>query len=131
MRNKGWLNRMLISVERTLEEWYEMMCTRDFWVIVAVGGTVLGFLAAAIIMMTNFDMMRMKNCFNASNLSAYLMFNVLMFFVFGGMMALGEVFNYFDNKRRGIPHKPSSLLWFVTITISLGSVGLVLLKNSC
>jgi len=131
VRQKDWLNRMLDSMSSTLDEWIEMMSSRDFWVIVAVGMTLLGFLAAAAIMMTDFDMMRMRNCFNASNISAYLMFNVLMFFMFGGVMAIGEVFNYFDNKRRGIPHKSSSLLWFVAVTISLGSVGLVLLKNSC
>jgi len=38
-------------------------------------------------------------------MSAYLMFNTLLFFCFGGMLAMGEVFNYFANKKRGIPHK--------------------------
>ena len=131
MRHKSWLDRMLDSIAHTLDEWFDMMCTRDFWAIVAVGATVVGFLIAAIIMMTNFDMMRMRGCFNASNMSAYLMFNVLMFFVLAGVMAIGEVFNYFDNKKRGIPHKPSSLLWLFTITMALGSIGLVMLKRSC
>lgn len=131
LRHKNWLDRILDSIARTLDEWFDMMCTRDFWAIFAVGMTVVGFLIAAMIMMINFDMMRMRNCFNASNMSAYLMFNVLLFFVFGGVVAMGEVFNYFDNKKRGIPHKPSSLLWFVTITMTLGSIGLVMLKLSC
>lgn len=118
-------------IAHTLEEWGAMMCTRDFWGIVAVGATVSGFLIAALIMMTNFDIMRMRNCFDASNMSAYLMFNTLLFFVFGGMLAIGEVFNYFDNRRRGIPHKRSALFWFVMVTTTLGSIGLVLLKISC
>lgn len=131
LRHKSWLDRMTDSIARTLDEWVTMMYTRDFWAIVAVGATVAGFLIAAIIMMTNFDMMRMRGCFNASNMNAYLMFNVLMFFVLAGVMALGEVFNYFDNKKRGIPHKSSSLLWLFTITMALGSIGLVMLKVSC
>jgi len=122
---------MVDSVVRTLDEWFAMMCTRDFWGIVAVGATLVGFLAAAMIMLINFDMMHMRTCFNASNISAYLMFNTLLFFVFSGLLALGEVLNYFDNKRRGIPHKRSSLFWFFMITLALGSVGLVMLKISC
>lgn len=131
LRHKGWLERMVDSLVRTLDEWFAMMCTREFWGIVAVGATVVGFLIAAAMMLINFDAMRMKNCFDASNMSAYLMFNVLLFFVFGGMLALGEVFNYFDNKKRGIPHKSSSLFWFVIVTTALGSIGLVMLKASC
>ena len=131
MRHKSWLDRFLNSIARTLDEWYDMMCTLDFWGIVAVAATVLGFLIAAGIMMINFDIMRMKNCFNASNMSAYLMFNILLFFVLGGVIALGEVFNYFDNKRRGVPHKISSVFWLVIITTSLGIIGLVMLKASC
>lgn len=107
------------------------MSTRDFWAIFAVGATAAGFLAAAIFMMINFDMMRMRNCFNASNLNAYVMFNVLLFFAFAGACALGEAFNYFENKRRNIPHAFTALFWFFVITVGLGSAGLVLLKVSC
>lgn len=131
MRHKNWLDRIADSIVHTLDEWGAMMCTREFWGIVAVGATVVGFLIAAGIMLIDLDIMRMRNCFNASNMSAYLMFNTLMFFVFGGMLALGETFNYFDNKRRGIPHKRSSLLWFIIVTTALGSVGLMMLKSSC
>jgi len=131
LRHKSWLDRLLDSIARTLDEWYDMMCTRDFWGILAIGTTVVGFLIAAGIMMIDFNVMRMRNCFNASNMSAYLMFNVLMFFVMGGVMALGEAFNYFDNKKRGIPHKLGSVFWLIIVTTSLGSVGLVMLKISC
>ena len=122
---------MLTSISRTLDDWIAMVCTRDFWAIFAVGATLIGFLVAAAIMMTNFDMLRMRNCFNASNLNAYLMFNILMFFAFGGAVAMGEMFNYFDNRRRGIPHRRGPLFWFIIITVSLGSIGLVMLKESC
>lgn len=122
---------MLVSIGRTLDEWAAIVTTRDFWAIFAVAATVAGFLAAAIIMMINFDAMRMRNCFNASNLNAYLMFNILMFFALGGFMALGEAFNYFDNKRRGFPHKLGQMFWFFIVTIALGSIGLVMLKISC
>lgn len=107
------------------------MSTRDFWAIFAIIATTVGFVAAAIFMMTNFNMMRMRNCFNASNLNAYILFNVLMFFSFAGACAIGEAFNYFENKRRRIPHTFTALFWFFIITISLGSAGLVLLKVSC
>jgi hypothetical protein len=122
---------MVNSIARTFDEWVAMMCTREFWGIVTVGTTVIGFLIAAGIMMVNFDVMRMRNCFNASNMSAYVMFNVLLFFVLGGAMALGEAFNYFDNKKRGIPHKLGLVFWLVIVTITLGSIGLVMLKISC
>lgn len=131
MHRKGWLDRTLTSIAREVDNMITMMTTRDFWAAVAVGGTMVGFLAAAFVIMTNFDMMRMRNCFNASNLNAYLMFNVLMFFVFGGVLALGETFNYFDSKRRGVPHARGAIFWFLILTIALGSSGLVLLKISC
>jgi hypothetical protein len=115
----------------TLEEWGAIMSTREFWAIVAVGATIVAFMVAAFIMLTNFDAMRMRSCFNASNLSAYLMFNTLLFFAFGGLLAVGEVFNYFDNKKRGIPHKSVSIFWFVIVTVALGAVELVMLKMSC
>ena len=131
MRHENWLDRMVNSIARTLDEWITIMCTPEFWGIVAVGATVIGFLMAAGIMMINFDAMRMRNCFNASNMSAYVMFNVLMFFVLGGVMALGEAFNYFDNKKRGIPHKLGYVFWLIMVTVALGSTGLVMLKISC
>jgi hypothetical protein len=131
LRHKSLLERIVDSIARTLDEWGAMMRTRDFWGIVAVGSTVVGFLLAAGVMLIDFDAMRMRNCFNASNISAYLMFNTLLFFVFGGMLALGEAFNYFDNKRRGIPHRLGSVFWLVIITTALGSIGLVMLKISC
>lgn len=131
MRHKNWGDRALDSIARTLDEWIAIMSTRDFWAIFVVGSTLVGFLIAAIIMMINFDMMRMKNCFNASNTNAYLMFNILLFFVFDGLLALGEAFNYFDNRKRGIPHQLSSLVWFFSITLALGSAGLIMLKIAC
>lgn len=122
---------MLTSISRTVDSWIAIMSTGDFWAIFAVGATAIGFLLAAGIMMTNFDMLRMRSCFNASNLNSYLMFNILMFFALGGALALGEVFNYFDDKRRNIPHKRGSLFWLLIITVSLGSGGLIMLKSSC
>ena len=127
MRHKSWTNRIV----ETLEEWLALMSTRDFWGVVAVATTVAAFLVAAFIMMTNFNIMRMRNCFNASNMSAYLMLNTVLFFVFGGLLAVGEAFNYFDNKKRGIPHKKISLFWFVIITMTLGTIELVMMKVSC
>lgn len=131
MRHKSLLDRMVDSFVRTLDEWGAMMCTREFWGIVAIGTTVLGFVISALIMLIKFDPMRMRNCFNASNMNAYLMFNVLMFFSLAGVMSLGEAFNYFDNKKRGIPHKLGSIFWLIMVTTTLGSVGLVMLKISC
>ena len=107
------------------------MSTREFWGMVAIGAIVEAFFVAAFVMLTNFDAMRMRSCFHASNMSAYLLLNTLLFFVFGGLLAVGEVFNYFDNKKRGIPHKTISLFWFVIITVSLGTVELVMIKQSC
>lgn len=127
MRHRNWLDRIM----GTLEEWGAIMSTREFWAIVAVGATIVAFMVAAFIMLTNFDAMRMRSCFNASNLSAYLMFNTLLFFAFGGLLAVGEVFNYFDNKKRGLPHKSVSIFWFVIVTVALGAVELVMLKISC
>ena len=131
MRHKSWLDRILDAMARTLDEALAMMCTRDFWAILAVCLTIIGFLIAAIIMMINFDMMRMRNCFSASNTNAFIMFIILIFFVFGGLVAMGEAFNYFDNKKRGIPHKIGSLVWLFSLTMTLGSAGLVMLKISC
>ena len=127
MKKKSLLDQLM----EMLAEWGAVMCTREFWAIVAIGALVAAFLVAAFVMLTNFNVMRMRSCFNASNMSAYLMLNALLFFVFGGLMALGEVFNYFDNKKRGIPHKSISLFWFVVITVVLGIAELVLLKVSC
>jgi hypothetical protein len=131
LQSNNWLDRTLDSGARKLDALIALMSTRDFWSILAVSSTVGGFLIAAMVMLTNFDIWRMRNCFHASNMSAYLMFNALLFFVFGGMLAMGEVFNYFDNKKRGIPHKRKSLFWFVIITSTLGTVELVMLKISC
>lgn len=130
-KEKNWLDRMLDSLADTLSEWADIMSTRDFWGIVAVGTTVVGFLVVAGSMLINFDSMRMRSCFNASNWSAYLMFNVLMFFLFAGVMALGEAFNYFDSKRRGEPHKLGTTFSLLIVTMALGSIGLVMLKISC
>lgn len=131
MQRKSLLDRMMKSFSETIEEWLAIMQTQEFWAFIAVAGTIAGFLLAASFMLINFDMMRMKSCFDASNISAYLMFNILMFFAFGGVLAMGEVFNYFDSKKRGIPHKIGSLFWLVIVTTALGSAGLVMLKLSC
>ena len=127
MSQKNLLDRLL----ETFEEWGAIMSTREFWAIVAIGATIVAFLGAAFVMLTNFNAMRMRSCFNASNMSAYLMLNTVLFFVFGGLLAVGEVFNYFDNNKRGIPHKSTSLFWFLIVTIVLGTVELVLLKTFC
>ena len=122
---------LIDQIKNTLEEWVAIMSTREFWGIVAIGSIVVAFLVAAFVMLTNFDAMRMRSCFHASNMSAYLLLNTLLFFVFGGLLAVGEVINYFDNKKRGIQHKSISLFWFVIITVSLGTLELVMLKESC
>lgn len=131
MKQKNWLGRTMDDISQALSEWVAIVTTREFWGLVAVGTTVIGFLMAAGSMMVNFDSMRMRDCFNASDLNAYLMFNILMFFVFAGVMALGEAFNYVDSKRRGEPHKLGSTFSLVIITTALGSIGLVMLKISC
>ena len=131
MKQKNWLERALSDISEALSEWVAIMSTREFWAILAVASTVIGFLVVAGSMMINFDSMRMRSCFNASDLNAYLMFNILMFFVFAGVMSLGEAFNYFDNKRRGEPHKLGSTFSLIIVTTALGSIGLVMLKISC
>jgi hypothetical protein len=131
LQQKNLLSRIIDSISETLGEWATIVSTREFWGLLAVGATVVGFLAVAGSMLINFDSMRMRNCFNASDLNAYLMFNILMFFVFAGVMALGEAFNYFDNKKRGEPHKLGSTFSLIIITTALGSIGLVMLKISC
>jgi phosphate starvation-inducible membrane PsiE len=127
VQKRSWLD----SVSDTIEEWSAIVATVEFWSIVAVGATFVGFLIAAGAMLTDFSIMRMTNCFNASNLNAYLLFNILLFFVFDGLLAIGEIFNYFESKRNGVPHKRSSLFWFMIITLGLGSAGLVMLKSAC
>lgn len=97
----------------------------------SIATIVLGFLIAAIIIMTDPHTMLMKDCHNASNLNAFLIFNTLLFFFFSGVTALGEVFHFFENKGRGIPHKSGFLFWAITITITLGSIDLMMLKLSC
>ena len=131
MQHKSWLDRILDPLAESLDDLIALMRTRAFWAIVSICLTVSAFLVTAFIMLTNFNVMRMRNCFNASNMSTYLMFNTLMFFALGGMLAMGEAFNYFDNKKRGIPHKSAAVFWFVIITSTLGTVELILLKNSC
>jgi hypothetical protein len=130
-QENNWLDRIIQSTADKLGEFVAIMCTKDFWAIVAICVTMGGFLTAALIILTNFDIWRMRNCFYASNMNTYLMFNTFLFFVFGGMLALGEVFNYFDNRKRGIPHKRGSIFWFVIITSTLGTVELMMLKESC
>jgi hypothetical protein len=127
LRRKKWLDQLM----DTFAEWGAIICTREFWGVVAVGATMAAFMATAFVMLTNFDAMRMRSCFNASNMSAYLMLNTVLFFVFGGLLAVGEMFNYFDNRKRGIPHKSIALFWFVIITVALGTVELVMLKVFC
>jgi hypothetical protein len=131
LQDESWLDRRVSSIARTLDAWIALMSTPEFWGIVAVCATVMGFMIAAGIMMINFNVMRMRYCFNASNTSAFVMLNAALFFVLGGVMAIGEAFNYFDNKKRGIPHKIGTVFWLVIVTITLGSVGLVMLKISC
>ena len=131
LRQRNWLDRLLISISRTIDDWIALMQTREFWSVAAVGATVVGFLIAAMSMLINFDLMRMRNCFDASNFNAYLMFHILLFFVFDGMLAIGEIFNYFDDRRRGIPHKIGTLFWLIIITTALGSAGLIMVRVSC
>ena len=131
MKRKNWLSLVIGSIAQTLNEWIAIMSTREFWGIVAVGATVVGFLVAAGGILINFDSMRMRSCFGASNWIAFLMFNVLMFFVFAGIAAMGEAFNYFDSRKRGEPHQLGATFALVIATTALGSIGLVILKNSC
>ena len=105
--------------------------TKKFWCITAIAAIVLGFLVAAIILMTDPHTMLMKECNKANNLSAFLIFNTLLFFFFSGVMALGEGLHLFESKGRGIPHKSGFLLWAVASTITLGSIDLMMLKHSC
>jgi hypothetical protein len=131
LRQQSWLDRTLNSVAAKVYDLIAIMCTRDFWAVFAVTAMMLGFMATAFYMLTNFSMMRMRNCFYASNMTTYLMFNTFLFFILGGMLALGELFNYLDNRKRGIPHKRGLIFWFLILTSILGTVELFMLKESC
>jgi hypothetical protein len=131
LHQDNWLDRTLNSFALKLDDLAALMRTRYFWSVAAVCFTVGSFFVASFIILTNFNVMRMRNCFHASNMSTYLMFNTLLFFVFGGLLAMGEVFNYFDNKKRGVPHKRNAIFWFITITSTLGTLELIMLKISC
>ena len=131
MKPKSWLDRMIDSIAQVFQDWGAVMATREFWAILAVTTIMIGFLIVAGSMLVNFNSMRMRNCFGASNWTAFLMFNVLAVFVFAGIAALGEAFNYFDSRKRGIPYKLSSTFSLLIAMVALGSVGLVILKNAC
>lgn len=119
------------AVTAALNKIRSQMYTKQFWGITAIATMVPGFLIAAIIIMTDPHTMLMKDCHKASNLNAFLIFNTLLFFFFSGVTALGEIFHFFENKGRGIPHKSSFLFRAITITVTLGSIDLMMLKLNC
>ncbi|MDX8398904.1 MAG: hypothetical protein R8K20_01495 [Gallionellaceae bacterium] len=131
MKQKNWLDRMMNSIAQLFQDWGAVMATREFWAILAVTAIMIGFLIVAGSMLVNFNSMRMRNCFGASNWAAFLMFNILAVFVFAGIAALGEAFNYFDSRKRGIAYKLSSTFSLLIGMVALGSIGLLVLKSAC
>lgn len=125
-KKRSWLD----GVSDTLGEWGAILCTRDFWAVFAVVAAILGVLVTGMVMLTNFDMARMS-CRRVSDLNAYLMFNIFLIFVFGGMLTVGELFSYLENRKRGIPHKINFLFWALLVAMGLGVVGLVMLGMFC
>lgn len=109
----------------------QMLQQQKFWGMIAIGATVLGFMAASVIMMLDTSTMLFRECSKASNTSAFLMSIFFFSFLLAGIMALGEGFRFFENKRGGISNKSGLLLWTVATTIILGSIALTMLKFTC
>ncbi len=113
-----------------VNEIWQLITSREFWVLTGIGLALLGILVTGMVMLTNFDMARMS-CGRLGDLPAYLMFNLFIIFVFGGLVAMGEGFTYFDNKKRGFPVKKGWLMTFLGVALLLGIAGLVMLKVYC
>lgn len=122
MRKKGF--------DESVNEIWEMLASREFWILTGIGLGLLAIIATGMVMLTNFEMARMS-CGRVGDLEAYLMFNVFVIFIFGALTAMGEGFTYFDNKKHGIPTKKGYLLIFLGIAFLLGVSGLVMLKVFC
>lgn len=116
--------------DENLNEIWQLLTSRDFWVLTGIGLALLGILVGGIVMLINFDVGRMS-CNTMGDLPAYLMFNTLIIFVFGGLVAMGEGFTYFDNKKRGFPVKKGWLMTFLGVALVIGVFGLVMLKIYC
>jgi len=113
-----------------VNEIWQLITSREFWVLTGIGVALLGIIVVGMVMLTNFEMARMS-CGKLGDLPAYLMFNTFIIFVFGGLVAMGEGFSYFDNKKRGFPVKKGWLMTFLGTALLLGIVGLVMLKIYC
>ena len=122
MRKKGF--------DESINEIWEMLCSRDFWILTGIGLALLGILVTGMVMLTNFDMGRMT-CGKLDNLPAYLMLNTFIIFVFGSLVAMGEGFTYLENKKRGFRPSKNYLLLFLGCALLLGVAGLVMLKMYC
>ncbi|MFA7242859.1 MAG: hypothetical protein WC091_22365 [Sulfuricellaceae bacterium] len=114
----------------SINEIWELLCSRDFWMLTGIGLTLFGILVAGMIMLTNFDMARMS-CGKMEDMPAFLLINIFIIFVFGGLVAMGEGFTYFDEKKLGFRPRKSYLLTFLGAALLLGIVGLVMLKVYC
>ena len=118
------------SFDESVNEIWELISSRDFWMLTGIGLSLLGVLVTGMVMLTNFDMGRMS-CGQLENLPAYLMLNTTIIFVFGSLVALGEGFSYFENKKRGFHPSKNHLLLFLGAALLLGIAGLVMLKVYC
>lgn len=113
-----------------VNEIWEMLSSREFWIMTGIGLALLAIIVTGMVMLTNFEMTRMS-CGRVGDLEAYLMFNVFVIFVFGALTAMGEGFTYFDNKKRGAPSKKGYLMIFLGVAFLLGVSGLTMLKLFC
>ncbi|MBI3903748.1 MAG: hypothetical protein HY306_12540 [Nitrosomonadales bacterium] len=125
------LDRMLDSMARSINRTFALICTPYFWGVTAIIFSVTGFLVAGVATLTDFDLMRMRYCFDASDVHSFQMFMCLLFFVFCGLMAIGESFNLFDNIKHGIPHKYTTLFGLLFACGVLGIIGLKMVKLYC
>lgn len=118
------------NFDESVNEIWDMLCSREFWILTGLGLGLLAIVVAGMVMLTNFEMVRMS-CGRVGDLQAYLMFNVFVIFIFGALTAMGESFTYFDNKKRGVPTKKGYLMIFLAVAFLLGIAGLVMLKLYC
>lgn len=118
------------SFDESINEIWEMISSREFWILTSIGLGLVAIVVTGMVMLTNFEMVRMS-CGKLDDLQAYLMFNVFVIFIFGALTAMGEGFTYFDNKKVGAPTKKGYLLIFLGVAFLLGIIGLVMLKLYC
>lgn len=118
------------GIENSLDEIWEMLRSRDFWMLTGIGLALLSILGVGMVMLTNFDMARMS-CSRMEDVPAFLTLNIFIIFVFGGLVAMGEGFTYLDEMKRGFHPKKNYLFAFLAAAMLLGVVGLVLLKTYC